>query len=113
MKHITSTLTLSAAILGAAFAGSGGFSTEAGAKELKLGTFMSPKHYLNRVAFPNLGKEIAAATGGETTFKIFAGGQLGKGPVQQVKRVVSNVMDVGFGIQGNTSTIFPATMIAG
>ena len=81
------------------------------AKELKIATFMGPPHYLNKVTFSNLAQAIGQATGGETTAKLFTSGQLGKGPVQQYKRVIDNVAEISFGIQGYTSTIFPATMV--
>ena len=63
-------------------------ATEVDAKELKIATFMSPKHHLNRVVFTNLAKAVGKATGGSTTMKLFSGGQLGKGPQQQYKRVL-------------------------
>jgi TRAP-type C4-dicarboxylate transport system substrate-binding protein len=107
----TSLLT-SAAILAAAFAfGMTAPISSAGAKELKIATFMGPPHFLNRVAFGNLAKAIGKATGGETTAKLYTSGQLGKGPVQQYKRVIDNVAEISFGIQGYTSTIFPRTMV--
>ncbi len=81
------------------------------AKELKVATFMSPKHHLNQVVFTNLAKAVGKATNGEVTMKLYSGGQLGKGPVQQYKRVVDNVAEVSFGIQGYTSSIFPRTMV--
>lgn len=112
MFSTTSKLCTSAAVLAAAFAfGMSAPVSPAGAKELKIATFMGPPHYLNRVAFTKLAKAIGAATGNETTAKLFASGQLGKGPVQQYKRVVDNVAEISFGIQGYTSTIFPRTMV--
>ncbi len=112
MPSRKTTLLTSAAFLAAAFmfAMSAPVSP-AGAKELKIATFMGPPHFLNRVAFTNLAKAIGAATGGETTAKLYASGQLGKGPVQQYKRVIDNVAEISFGIQGYTSTIFPRTMV--
>ena len=80
-------------------------------KELKIATFMSPKHHLNRVVFTNLAKAVGKATNGEVTMKLYSGGQLGKGPVQQYKRVVDNVAEVTFGIQGYTASIFPRSMV--
>ena len=77
------------------------------AKELKIATFMSPKHHLNSVVFKNLAEAVGKATGGSTTMKLYSGGQLGKGPVQQYKRVVDNVAEVTFGIQGTTTKILP------
>ncbi|NQV56165.1 MAG: TRAP transporter substrate-binding protein [Rhodospirillales bacterium] len=108
------TLLASAALTAAGFAlGIGVATTPAGAKELKIATFMGPPHFLNKVAFTNLAKAIGKETGGETTAKLFASGQLGKGPVQQYKRVIDNVAEISFGIQGYTPTIFPRTVIVG
>jgi len=112
MTFTKTTLLTSAAVMAAAFTiGMSVPTTPAGAKELKIATFMGPPHFLNRVAFTNLAKAIGMATGGETTAKLFASGQLGKGPVQQYKRVLDNVAEISFGIQGYTSTIFPRTMV--
>ena len=112
MSSTRTTLLTSAAVTAAAFT----FAmtaplSPAGAKELKIATFMGPPHYLNRVVFTNLAKAIGKATGGETTAKLFASGQLGKGPVQQFKRVNTNVAEIAFGIQGNTASIFPRSMV--
>jgi len=108
----TTKLLLSAAVLfGTVAFGVGLPNSHAGAKELKIATFMGPPHFLNRVTFTNLANAIGKATGGETTAKLYASGQLGKGPVQQYKRVIDNVAEISFGIQGYTSTIFPRTMV--
>ena len=111
MKRDKSKFVVSATILGAMLAGGSGLFTEAGAKELKIATFMSPKHHLNSVVFKNLAKTVGKATGGSTTMKLYSGGQLGKGPVQQYKRVVDNVAELTFIIQGTTTKIFPRTMV--
>ena len=110
MSRLSTKLLASAAMVttGLAFGVSG-----VSAGELKIATFMSPKHHLNSVVFTDLAKAVSQATGGGTTMKLFSGGQLGKGPVQQYKRVVDNVAEVTFGIQGYTSKIFPKTMVLG
>jgi TRAP-type C4-dicarboxylate transport system substrate-binding protein len=114
MTFTKTTLVISAAITVAAFTvGMSIPTTPAGAKELKIATFMSPKHHLNSVVFTNLAKAVGEATGGSTTMKLFSGGQLGKGPTQQYKRLVDNVAEVVFGIQGDNVTIFPRTMVVG
>ena len=110
MKHFATKILASAAAVSTTLAFGG---AELQAKELKIATFMSPKHHLNEVVFTNLAKQVAAATKGSTTMKLFSGGQLGKGPTQQYKRALDNVSEVTFGIQGNTSSIFPRTMVLG
>ena len=111
MKNDNMKFFATAAITGAAFAFAALPGTQAQSKELKIATFMSPKHYLNRVAFKKLAENIGKVTGNSTTAKLFASGQLGKGPKQQYKRVLDNVAEISFGIQGYTSTIFPRTLI--
>jgi TRAP-type C4-dicarboxylate transport system substrate-binding protein len=56
-------------------------------------------------------KEIAKASGGSLTVKIYPGGALGKGPVAQFKRAVDGISDISFGLQGFTSKLFPRTGI--
>jgi len=114
MSKIKSTarkILATTALTGMAFAFTALPGIDAQSKELKIATFMSPKHYLNRVAFTKLAEDIGKVTGGSTTAKLFASGQLGKGPVQQYKRVLDNVAELSFGIQGYSSTIFPRTLI--
>ena len=108
MTGFSTRLLTSTAIIGMAIS-FGGSTLQA--KELKIATFMSPKHHLNSVVFKNLAAAVGKATGGSTTMKLYSGGQLGKGPVQQFKRVVDNVAEVTFGIQGTTTKIFPRTMV--
>jgi len=101
------------ATLGTALVAGGLTVPMAQAKELKMATFMSPKHPINKGVLPPLAKAIAAETGGSLTLKLFPSGQLGKGPVAQYKRVIENVAEITFGIQGYTPTIFQRTMVVG
>ncbi|MAV88834.1 MAG: hypothetical protein CMM67_11400 [Rhodospirillaceae bacterium] len=80
------------------------------AKELKMATFMSPKHPVNKGILTHLAKNIAAETGGSLTLKLYPGGQLGKGPKAQYKRVIENVAEITFGVHGYTPKLFPRTM---
>ncbi len=81
----------------------------AAAVELKLAHFMSPKHPMDRFIMRPWTKEIAKASGGSLTVKIYPGGALGKGPVAQFKRAVDGIADITFGLQGFTSKLFPRT----
>lgn len=83
----------------------------AAAVELKLAHFMSPKHPMDRFIMRPWTKEIAKASGGSLTVKIYPGGALGKGPVAQFKRAVDGIADITFGLQGFTSKLFPRTGI--
>ena len=109
MKHVK--ILLTTALVGSAFAA--GLSAQAQAVELKAATFMSPKHAVNRGVIPPLAKNLAEETGGSLTIKLYPGGQLGKGPAAQYKRVLDNVAEITFGIQGYTPTLFPRTMVVG
>ena len=113
MNISKTTFTVVGTTLGAAIIASGLAVSMAEAKELKMATFMSPKHPINRGVLPPLAKAIAKETGGSLQLKLFPAGQLGKGPVAQYKRVIENVAEITFGIQGYTPTIFPRTMVVG
>lgn len=111
MSHIVSKTVIGGTLLGTALAMGAAVSGPANAIELKVATFMSPKHPVNKGIIPLFAKRIAKETGGSLTIKLFAGGQLGKGPQAQYKRVLEGVADITFGIQGYTATIFPRTMV--
>jgi len=51
-------------------------------------------HILHRKVFTPLAEDLAKATNGDLTIKIYPSGTLGKGPVQQYKRVVEGVADI-------------------
>src|SRR5262245_15180284 len=77
---------LSAAVLA-------GAAQSAVAKELKLATFLPPTHPIVGM-YEQLGKDVAQATNGDLTIKVYAGGALGAGPFQQYKRAVEGVADI-------------------
>lgn len=81
------------------------------AAELKLAHFMPPKHPMDQGVMTPLSEEINEATGGDLTIRIYPAGELGKGPVQQYKRVVTGVADIAFGIPSYTPTQFPKTTL--
>ncbi len=81
------------------------------ATELKLAHFMSPKHPMDAKVMRPMAEELAKASNGKLTIRIFPAGELGKGPVQQYKRAVDGVADLVFGIPGYTSTQFPKTLL--
>jgi TRAP-type C4-dicarboxylate transport system substrate-binding protein len=81
------------------------------AKELKMASFMSAKHPVNRGILPYFAKNVANETGGSLKLKLYPSGQLGKGPKAQYKRVIENVAEITFGVHGYTPKIFPRTMV--
>ena len=84
-----------------------GLGASAGAAELKLAHFMSPKHPMDRFIMRPWSEEVAAKSGGSLKIRIYPGGALGKGPVAQYKRAVDGVADIAFGLPGFTSKLFP------
>jgi len=93
-------------------AGVPGAGSTAEAKELKLAHFVSPKHPMHRFLMAPMAKDVAKASKGKLTIKIYPAGALGKGPRQQYNRVVDRVADITFGLQGYTSPQFPRTLLA-
>lgn len=83
----------------------------ASAEELKAAHFMPPMHPMDRGVMTPLAEELGAATDGALTIRIYPAGELGKGPVQQYKRVVTGVADITFGIPAYTPTQFKKTVM--
>ncbi|MDF1592710.1 MAG: TRAP transporter substrate-binding protein [Desulfobacterales bacterium] len=83
----------------------------AAGKELKLAHFMPPVHLLHQKVFTPLAEDLAKASGGDLTIKIFPSEALGKGPVQQYKRAVEGVADITFCILSYTASLFPRTLM--
>jgi len=83
----------------------------AAGKELKLAHFMPPGHILHQKVFLPLAEDLAKATGGELTIKIYPSEALGKGAVQQYKRAVEGVADIAFCISSYTAVLFPRTLL--
>jgi TRAP-type C4-dicarboxylate transport system substrate-binding protein len=79
------------------------------ADELKIAHFMPSMHPMDRGVMTPLAEEMNAATNGEVTMRIYPSGELGKGPVQQYKRVVTGVADIVFGIPEYTPKQFTKT----
>lgn len=107
MRKLFTTMFAAAGMVLAALAG----SSVADAKELKLAHFMSPKHPYHPHVFAWMGEELKKATGGELTIRIYPGGELGPGPVQQFNRAVDGVADITFGLHGYTAPQFQRTLL--
>ena len=86
-------------------------STSAYAAELKLAHFSSTKYHLHNEMFLPLGEQIAEATGGATTIRVYPGGELGKGPVNQYDRVLDGVADIVYALPGYTASQFKKTLL--
>ena len=82
------------------------------AEELKFANFMAPTHPYVAGAFEPFAKAVADKTGGEVTVKLYNGGELGAGPVEQYSRVVDGVAEMAVSLPGYTASQFPLTLTA-
>ena len=86
-------------------------SVMAQADELKLAHFSSTKYHLHVEMFIPLAEKLAEATGGETTIRIYPGGELGAGPVKQYDRVIDGVAEIVYALPGYTASQFKKTLL--
>ena len=82
------------------------------AEELSFAHFVPPAHTLTASTIEPLANGISEETEGELTIRVYPGGELGAGPLEQYVRVLQGVADMAWGLQGYTSSQFPKTMIA-
>ncbi|MFG6081180.1 TRAP transporter substrate-binding protein [Paracoccus litorisediminis] len=82
------------------------------AEELKFANFMPPTHPYVAGAFDPFAKAVDEATKGEVTVKLYNGGELGAGPVEQYSRVVDGVAELAVSLPGYTASQFPLTLTA-
>ena len=111
MVHSKITIVWTAVIFFAGFMLCIATSAAAAGKELKLAHFMPLVHILHQKVFLPLAENLAKATGGVLTIKIYLSEALGKGPVQQYKRAVEGVADITFCILSYTASLFPRTLM--
>ena len=81
------------------------------ADELKLAHFASTKYHLHNEMFLPLADGIAEATGGDTSIRVYPGGELGAGPVKQYDRVLDGVADIVYALPGYTASQFQKTLL--
>lgn len=84
----------------------------AGAEELKLANYMPAGHPYVASTLQPFADEVAARTEGGVTVRLFNGGELGAGPVEQYGRVVDGVAELAIGLPGYTASTFPLTLLA-
>jgi TRAP-type C4-dicarboxylate transport system substrate-binding protein len=82
------------------------------AVELKLAHFVSPNHVVTEAIVNPLVEGVAKDSNGSLTIRVYPGGELGAGPLEQYVRALQGVADITWGLQGYTSTQFKKTMIA-
>ncbi len=81
------------------------------ADELKLAHFSSTKYPLHVKVFVPFAEDLAAATGGDTTMRVYPGGELGAGPVKQYDRAIDGVADIVYALPGYTASQFRKTLL--
>jgi TRAP-type C4-dicarboxylate transport system substrate-binding protein len=86
-------------------------ATVASAQEMKFANYMAPTHPYVAGAFDPFAAQVAEATGGAVTVKVYNGGELGAGPADQYARVVDGVAEFAFGLPGYTASNFPLTLL--
>lgn len=101
-----SMIGLSAAAIALALA-----SGVAGAEELKLAHFSSTNYHLHNEMFVPLAEALGEATGGETTMRVYPGGELGAGPAKQYDRAIDGVADIVYALPGYTAGQFKKTLL--
>lgn len=90
-----------------AFAASGAM-----AEDLSFANFMPAGHPYVAGAFQPFADMVSEKTGGAVTVKLYNGGELGPGPVEQYNRAVDGVADFAVSLPGYTASSFPETLIA-
>lgn len=81
------------------------------AEELSFAHFVPPAHIITSSIVEPLSTAVAAASAGDMSIRVYPGGELGPGPVEQYARVVQGVADMAWGLAGYNSQQFPLSMI--
>ena len=82
------------------------------AAELKLANFMSPSHPYEKTVFQALADEVSKQSGGALTVRVYSGGELGGGPVEQYNRALDGIADIVFALPGYTAQVFKRTLLS-
>jgi TRAP-type C4-dicarboxylate transport system substrate-binding protein len=79
---------------------------------LKLASFEPPQAPITGSVLAPWAKEVSAASGGTLKIDIYAGGTLGRSPLQQLKLVQDGVADLTWTVPGYTPGRFDDTQVA-
>ena len=101
LKPIRAALALSAALA----------ASPALAEELSFAHFVPPAHIITQTVVEPITKAVAENSGGDLSIRVYPGGELGPGPVEQYARIVQGVADMAWGLAGYNSSQFPLSMI--
>ncbi len=110
IKFATRSVTAIAAVAAIAGFAMTANVTPAGAKDLKMAFFPSPKHPLWGKMMMPWAKDLEKANPG-VKVKGFPGSQIGGAPPGAFKRVVNGISDIELHLPGYTSTVFPRTLV--
>lgn len=81
------------------------------AQELKLAHFMPPQHPMDARVMTPFAQRIGELSGGALTIRVFPAGELGAGPNQQYRRVVTGIADIAFNLPQYTPTQFRRSVL--
>lgn len=81
------------------------------AETLSLAHFVPPQHVVTTSTIEPLQAAVSEAAP-DLEIRVYPGGELGAGPLEQYVRAVQGVADITWGLQGYTSSQFPKTMIS-
>jgi TRAP-type C4-dicarboxylate transport system substrate-binding protein len=111
LSNIATRSLTALAVFAATFAFSASLSvTPAGAKDLKMAFFPSPRHPLWSKMMMPWAKDFEKSNP-NTKVKGFPGSQIGGSPPGAFKRVVNGISDIELHLPGYTSTVFPRTLV--
>ncbi|SLN49127.1 Sialic acid-binding periplasmic protein SiaP precursor [Aquimixticola soesokkakensis] len=105
VRKLITTLTVASAVTSTLAVAS------ASAEELKFASFMPPGHPYVETTFQPFADAVAEGTAGEVSVKLYNGGELGAGPVEQYSRVVDGVAELAISLPGYTASNFPLTLL--
>lgn len=86
------------------------FAPVAQAETLKFAHFVAPAHVITPSIVEPLTNDVKAANA-DVDIRVYPGGELGAGPVEQYPRVLNGVADIVWGLAGYTSSQFQKSMI--
>lgn len=84
----------------------------ASAEELKFANFLAGGHPYTAGTFQPFADMVAEKSGGDVTVRLYNGGELGAGPVEQYSRALDGVADMAVSLPGYTASTFPITLLA-
>ncbi|MBX9463812.1 TRAP transporter substrate-binding protein [Neoaquamicrobium sediminum] len=104
-------MTFMTRLLGAA-AALGIIAVPASAETLRFSSFEPPVAHVTKEILTPWAEDVSAASDGELTIQMFAGGSLGRNPAQQLQLVEDGVADIAWVIPGYSPGRFQESTVA-